>query len=57
MKNVLEVLRAKEQELVRVKQEIEALRVVLPLLGDAMDTLSPAPSIPIRTAQRVMQLP
>ena len=57
MKNLIEVLRAKEQELVRVKQEIEALRTVLPLLGDAMDTIAPAPSIPARTAHRVMQLP
>jgi len=57
MKNLLDVLRAKEQELVRVKQEIEALRTVLPLLGEGMETLTPAPSIPARTAQRVMQLP
>jgi len=57
MKNVLEVLHAKEQELVQVKREIEALRLVLPLLGDAVETLTPAPSIPVRTAQRVMQLP
>ncbi len=57
MKNVFDVLRAKEQELVQVKKEIEALRTVLPLLGDQMETLTPAPSIPSRTAQRVMQLP
>lgn len=57
MRNLLEVLQAKEQELVQVKREIEALRVVLPLLGDGVDSIAPAPPIPMRTAQRVMQLP
>jgi len=34
MKNPLEVLRMKEQEIVRVKQEIEALRIAAKLLGE-----------------------
>jgi len=34
MKNPLEVLRMKEQEIVRVKQEIEALRITAKLLGE-----------------------
>jgi hypothetical protein len=34
MKNPLDVLRTKEQEIVRVKQEIEALRITAKLLGD-----------------------
>ena len=34
MKNPLEVLRVKEQEIVRVKQEIEALRITAKLLGE-----------------------
>jgi hypothetical protein len=34
MKNPLEVLRTKEQEIVRVKQEIEALRLTAKLLGE-----------------------
>jgi hypothetical protein len=34
MKNPLEVLRMKEQEILRVKQEIEALRIVAKLLGE-----------------------
>jgi len=34
MKNPLEVLRTKEQEIVRVKQEIEALRITAKLLGE-----------------------
>jgi len=34
MKNPLEVLRMKEQEILRVKQEIEALRITAKLLGE-----------------------
>ena len=34
MKNPMEVLRSKEQELVRVKQEVDALRVAARLLED-----------------------
>jgi hypothetical protein len=34
MKNPLDVLRMKEQEIVRVKQEIEALRITAKLLGE-----------------------
>jgi len=34
MKDPLEVLRAKEQELIRVQTEIDALRVVAKLLAD-----------------------
>jgi hypothetical protein len=34
MKNPLEVLRSKEQEITRVKQEIEALRITAKLLGE-----------------------
>lgn len=34
MKNISEVLRMKEQEIVRVKQEIEALRITAKLLGE-----------------------
>ncbi|MFZ0317787.1 MAG: hypothetical protein WAL56_01570 [Candidatus Sulfotelmatobacter sp.] len=32
MKDVMELLRAKEQELSRVKRQVEALRIALPLL-------------------------
>jgi len=41
MKNPFDVLRAKEKELVKVKREIEALRVALPLLREEEDTLRP----------------
>jgi hypothetical protein len=34
MKNPLEVLRMKEQEILRIKQEIEALRITAKLLGE-----------------------
>jgi hypothetical protein len=34
MKNPFEVLRTKEQELQRVKTEVEALRTIAPLLVD-----------------------
>ena len=34
MRDPLEVLRMKEQEIVRVRQEIEALRITAKLLGD-----------------------
>jgi len=34
MKNPLEVLRQKEQEILRVKQEIEALRITAKLIGE-----------------------
>ncbi len=35
MKNPMEVLRSKEQELVRVRQEVDALRLAARLLEDA----------------------
>jgi hypothetical protein len=56
MKNLLEVLRAKEQELVKVKREVEALSLVLPLLSEESDVISPT-TIPSRINQRIMQLP
>jgi hypothetical protein len=35
MKNITEVIRGKEQEMVRVQKELEALRIVAPLLAEA----------------------
>lgn len=43
MRNVMELLRAKEQELLKVKWQVEALRIALPLLGGEDD------SVPIST--------
>jgi hypothetical protein len=34
MRNPLEVLRIKEQEMLRVKKEVDALRITVKLLGD-----------------------
>lgn len=34
MVDVMELLRKKEQELVRVKRQVEALRIAAPLLGE-----------------------
>jgi hypothetical protein len=45
MRDVMELLRAKEQELLRVKRQVEALRIVLPLLGGGDDD----PSVPAAT--------
>ncbi|HUK87506.1 MAG TPA: hypothetical protein VLT85_07555 [Terriglobales bacterium] len=37
MKNIYEVLRQKEQEIRRLEKEIEALRIVLPMLAEDSD--------------------
>lgn len=34
MKNIHEVIRAKEEEITRVKTEVEALRLIAPLLDE-----------------------
>jgi hypothetical protein len=34
MKNPFEVLKSKEQEMVKVKKEVDALRVTIRLIGD-----------------------
>ena len=34
MRDVMELLRAKEQELLKVKRQVEALRIAAPLLGE-----------------------
>lgn len=58
MKNPLEVLRSKEQQLLQVRREIEALRVALPLLGEDSDATPTAMTLPVKSApQRVVQLP
>jgi hypothetical protein len=41
MRDVMELLRAKEQELSKVKRQVEALRVALPLLSGDDDPLVP----------------
>ena len=39
MKNVYEVLRQKEMELTRLEKEVEALRLVAPLLSEEKESL------------------
>jgi hypothetical protein len=42
MRDVMELLRAKEQELVKVKRQVEALRIAAPLLGGEDDKTMPS---------------
>ena len=45
MRDVMELLRAKEQELLKVKRQVEALRIAAPLLvGDQDKAPSTGPS-------------
>ena len=44
MKNVYEVLRQKEMELARLEKEVEALRLVAPLLSEEKESADPAKS-------------
>jgi hypothetical protein len=37
MRDVMDLLRAKEQELSKVKRQVEALRIAAPLLGGEQD--------------------
>ena len=54
MRDVMELLLAKEQELVKVKQQVEALRIAAPLLGGEPDQGAPSngPAM-VRDATRV----
>jgi hypothetical protein len=44
MKDVMELLRAKEQELSKVRKQVEALRIAVPLLRTEDDPLLPSTS-------------
>jgi len=57
MKNPLDVLQAKEKELLQVKKEIEALCRVLPLLGEETEAVLPPPTAHAKPTLRVTQLP
>lgn len=46
MKNVYEVLRQKEMELTRLEKEVEALRVVAPLLSEEKEPVSEKAALP-----------
>jgi len=58
MKNIYDVMRQKELEIERLKKEIEALRVVAPMLEDretAPITTSAAPAKPYSPTQQTSE--
>lgn len=61
MKNVYEVLRQKELELARLEKEVEALRVVAPLLSPEeskeMGGEIAKPTLATQTAQQPIRIP
>lgn len=58
MKNVYEVLRQKEMELARLEKEVEALRLVAPLLSEDKEAVDPAKtSFGMGTAQQPIRIP
>ena len=60
MKNVYEVLRQKELELSRLEKEVEALRVVAPLLSPDDKEIgadSPKPTLATQTTQQPIRIP
>jgi hypothetical protein len=61
MRNVYEVLRQKELELTRLEKEVEALRVVAPLLSDdkesGVELASSKPALTSTTAQQPIRIP
>ncbi len=57
MKNVYEVLRQKEMELTRLEKEVEALRLVAPLLSEEKEIISDTAAKPLPTAVNGPQPP
>jgi len=61
MKNVYEVLRQKEMELTRLEKEVEALRLVAPLLSDEKenqpDLAKPTLATPANGPQPTPRIP
>jgi hypothetical protein len=57
MKNVYEVLRQKEMELTRLEKEVEALRLVAPLLSEEKEAMSESVAKPLPTAVNGPQQP
>ena len=52
MRDVVELLRAKEQELLKVKRQVEALRIAAPLLGSEQEqTPSNGPAMSSRSTE------
>jgi len=61
MKNVYEVLRQKEMELTRLEKEVEALRLVAPLLSEEKESISemgkPALATAVNGPQSTARIP
>jgi len=59
MKNVYEVLRQKEMELTRLEKEVEALRLVAPLLSEEKETdvVKPALATAVNGPQPTTRMP
>ena len=57
MKNVYEVLRQKEMELTRLEKEVEALRLVAPLLSEEKENASEVAKPALATAVGGPQTP
>jgi hypothetical protein len=61
MKNVYEVLRQKEMELTRLEKEVEALRLVAPLLSEEkegmLDIAKPALATAVNGPQPTARIP
>ena len=61
MKNVYEVLRQKEMELTRLEKEVEALRLVAPLLSEEKegmaDVMKPALATAVNGPQATTRIP
>jgi hypothetical protein len=58
MKNVYEVLRQKEMELARLEKEVEALRLVAPLLSEEKESADPGKTgFGMGTAQQPIRIP
>jgi hypothetical protein len=61
MKNVYEVLRQKEMELTRLEKEVEALRLVAPLLSEEkeamLDIAKPALATAVNGPQATARIP
>jgi hypothetical protein len=54
MKNPLDVLRVKEQEILKIKVEIEALRITARLLADDVPAIA---SIPKTETPQLVEMP
>jgi len=52
MKDAMELLRAKEQELMKVKRQVEALRIAVPLLSGDDDSLVPPTPISSKSKEQ-----